>query len=72
MFSCEYWGILKKTYFEEHLRGTAYVGYFKILILRLNIVCIICIILIIRLTAKIKIKIYLLGQLWAPLQKYTK
>ena len=23
VFSCGYWGILKKTYFEEHLRTTA-------------------------------------------------
>ena len=29
MFSCEYWGILKKTYFEEHLRTTASVDNFK-------------------------------------------
>ena len=29
MFSCEYWGILKKTYFEEHMQTTASVDNFK-------------------------------------------
>ena len=29
MFSCECWGILKKSYFEEHLQMTASVDNFK-------------------------------------------
>ena len=29
MFSCEYWDILKKTYFEEHLQTTASASNFK-------------------------------------------
>ena len=29
MLSCKYWGILKKTYFEEQLRTTAAVDNFK-------------------------------------------
>ena len=48
LFSCEYWGISKKTYFEEHLRTTASVDNFKTFHLQCfdfmsSTVCIICI-----------------------------
>ena len=76
MFPCECSGILKKTYFEEHLRTTS-VDNFKTFHLQYfdfmsNTVCIICIILIITLSVKIKIEICLLGQLQVVLQKNTK
>ena len=66
MFSCEYWCILKETYFEEHLGTTASVDNFKMFYLQWfdfmsNTVCIICILLIITLSVKIKIEISLLG-----------
>ena len=74
LFSCEYWGILKKTYFEEHLRTTASVDNLKTFYLQYfdfmsNTVCVICIVLIITLSGKVKTKICLLGQLQVALQK---
>ena len=65
-FSCEYWGILKKTHFEEHLGTTASLDNFKTFHLQcfhfMSNTVRICIILIITLSVKIKIKICLLGQ----------
>ena len=72
MFSCEYWGILKKNYFEEHLRTTVSIDNFKTFYLwcfdfMSNTVCIIWIILI--KTLSVKIKISLLGQVQVAFQK---
>ena len=68
MFSCEYCSILKKIYFEERLRTMASVDNFKTFHLKCfgsmaNTVYIKCIILIIMLSGKFKIKIFLLRQL---------
>ena len=77
MFSCEYWGVLKTKYLEEHLATTTSVDTFKTFRLQCfdfmaNTVCIICIIWIIMLSVKFKIKICLIYKIIGSASENTK
>ena len=77
MFSCEYWGILKTKHLEEHLATMASVDNFKTFRLQCfdfmaNTVCIICIIWIIMLSVKFKIKICLIYKIIGSTSENTK
>ena len=77
MFSCEYWGVLKTKYLEEHLATTTSVDTFKTFRLQCfdfmaNTVCIICVIWIIMPSVKFKIRIYLTYTIIVSASENTK
>ena len=77
MFYCEYWGILKTKYLEEHLPTTTSVDSFKTFRLQCfdfmaNTVCIICIIWIIMLSVKFKTRICLTYTIIGSASENTK